>query len=149
MSAKKKEVVESKKGNNLPREKQRILKTLSRIVCVVAKILKVCAIIVAGLLLLAVVFTPVIVKNVKIEENVITVFDTKLEYKYDDTGADLYIGDVLIGRLDNDEKVDFDILINEIAHLDVAKSFAFIELALIAGVAVVFITYFILAQALF
>ena len=95
-------------------------------------------------MLLGIILTPVLVKNIKIEENVITVFDKKVEYKYDDMGVDLYVGKTLIGRLDSEEKVEFDILVNEVAHADVTKSFAFMELALIAGVAVVFITYFIL-----
>ena len=144
MSARKKEVVESKKGNTLPKEKQRLLKMLSGIICVVSKILRVFAIIAAACLLFCIILVPVVIKNIKIESDSITVFDKKIEYKYDDTGVDLYIDKALIARLNDQEKVSFDTIINEISHADMARTFAFAELALIAAVASVFISYFIL-----
>ena len=143
MSAEKKETAKSKKGTNLPKDKQHKIRLLSKIIYIVARILKVCTVIGASCLLLCIVLTPVVVKNIRIEDNKITMFGTEVEYKYNDNEVDLLVGNIAIGSLNSKEKINFDVIINELAKTDMTKSFAFIELALIAGVAVMFIWHFI------
>lgn len=144
MSTEKKVEVKKKKGNNLSKEKQDRVRTLSKIIYIVARIFRVFAVIGAFCLLLGVVLTPVIVKNVRIENGSISVFDTELKYSYSDNKVDLLAGDVVIGSLSNEEKTNFDLIVSELEKADVTRTFALIELALISGVAVIFIIFFIL-----
>ena len=143
MSTEKKVVTKTKKGNNLPKEKQNKIKILSKIIYIVARIFKVLTVIGASCLLLAIVLTPVIIKNIKIENDTVSIFDMELNYKYNANQVDLLVGDIPIGKLEKNEKINFDIMINELAKTDMTKSFAFFELGLIASVAVMFIMHFI------
>ena len=146
MSTEKKEVVKNKKGNKLAKDKQNKVKLLSKTIYIVARILRVFTIIAAVFMLLAIVLTPAVIRNIKVEDNTISIFNMQVEYKYNENDGkiDLLVGDIILGSLSSDEKADFDIIIGELAKTDMTRSFAFIELALIAGVAVIFITYFIL-----
>ena len=143
MSIEKKEV-KSKKGNGLSKEKQDRVRTLSKIIYIVTRIFRVFTVIGIFCLLLGVVLTPVIVRNVKIQDGTISIFDMDLEYKYGDNNVDLLMGDVLIGSFSNEEKANFDLIISELEKTDVTRTFALIELALISSVAVMFICFFIL-----
>lgn len=147
MSTEKKPVVEKKKTNDklkLEKNKQERLKTLSKIIYILARIGKILSIIAIVGLLLCVVLTPVVVKNIKFEDQKITMFGNELKYETNGNQIDLYIDNVIVGSMTSDEKVSFDMIISKLEDTDMTKSFAFIELALIAGSAIMFIFYFIL-----
>lgn len=147
MSTEKKPVVEKKKTNDklkLEKNKQERLKTLSKIIYILARIGKILSIIAIVGLLLCVVLTPVVVKNIKFEDQKITMFGNELKYETNGNQVDLYIDNVIVGSMTSDEKVSFDMIISKLEDTDMTKSFAFIELALIAGSAIMFIFYFIL-----
>ena len=147
MSTEKKPVVEKKKTNDelkLEKNKQERLKTLSKIIYILARIGKILSIIAIVGLLLCVILTPVVVKNIKFEDQTVTMFGNELKYETNGNQVDLYIDNVIVGSMTSDEKVGFDMIISKLEDTDMTKSFAFIELALIAGSAIMFIFYFIL-----
>jgi hypothetical protein len=147
MSTEKKPVVEKKKTNDklkLEKNKQERLKTLSKIIYILARIGKILSIIAIVGLLLCVILTPVVVKNIKFEDQTVTMFGNELKYETNGNQVDLYIDNVIVGSMTSDEKVSFDMIISKLEDTDMTKSFAFIELALIAGSAIMFIFYFIL-----
>ena len=147
MSAEKKPAEEKKKTNDklkLEKNKQERLKTLSKIFYIIARIGKIISIIAIVGLLLCVVLTPVVVKNIKFEDQKITIFGNEIRYETNDNQVDLYIDNVIVGSMTSDEKVSFDMIISKLEDTDMTKSFAFIELALIAETIIMFIFYFIL-----
>ena len=147
MSTEKKVVTEKKKTKDnakLEKNKQERLKVLSKIIYVLAKIGRVVSIIAIVALLLCVVLTPVVVRNIKIEDKTISMFGTELKYEYNGDQIDLSMDNMLIGSLTSDEKSSFDMIVSRLEKTDMTKVFAFVELALIAGTASLFIFYFIL-----
>ena len=85
--------------------------------------------------------------NIKIEDNTISLFDTKIAYETNGNEIDISMGNNLIGSLTSQEKDVFDIFINELKETDMTRVFAFVEIALISDVAILFIIYFVLRYA--
>ena len=147
MSTVKKEVTEKKKTKSnvkLSRDKQEKVRTLSKIIYILARILKVFMIIGVVGIIIAMIFTPVIVKNVKIEDNAITLFGNKVDYKVTDDRVDIMMGNIAIGSLTEDEKIGFDYVISELDNMDFTRTFAYVEIGLLVGGAILIFSYYIL-----
>ncbi len=146
-TAKKEKVEKVKKENiNLPKEKQGRLKTYSKIIYILTRIAKVCLIIGIAFLALTMIIAPVLVKNIKIENGTIEVFDNKLEYVERDGKVALEIKGEPIGTLTSEEKVSFDYIIKELENANISKTFAYIEITIALGVVAMFVLYFILKR---
>ena len=141
---KKKEVKTKEKTiETISDNKQRRIKLLSKVIYISARILKVLSLIAVSFLLLMVVLIPVVVKNIKIEDDTISIFDVEIGYRETSEGVDLLYDDYRFGNLTSEEKVEFDALIKELSASDMPRAFGLIELATIVGVATCFMLYFI------
>lgn len=143
---KKEEITEKKKDSNntcLDIDKQDKIKTISKIIYILARIFRVLipiGIVVIGILMIV---TPVVVKNIKFENDSVDFFGEKLTYQNNGDDVGLYLGDAKIGTLAEDEKVLFDQGVQKLSETNMTKLFCYMELSLAFTIAVVIFTYFI------
>lgn len=129
---------------SLTTNKQNKIKTLSKVMFILAKIAKVFIIIGSISILLFMSVAPVLVKNIKIEDNVISFFGNTLEYKTDGDTNHLMLDNIAIGSLTDDEVIMYDYVISEIKDVNMTKIFISVEISLLFTVAIMVISYFIL-----
>ena len=144
MATEKKET-KAKVEETLDNTKQKRIKSFSQLIYIFAKIIKVFTIIGGVCLIIAMAIVPVLVKNIKVEDGTLNVFDSKLEYRLDDKNQNiLSIDGIEIGSISNEEKVGFDYIMSELAKTNVTKIFAFVEISIIFGIAIMVVYYLIL-----
>lgn len=141
---KKEKVVKKKEIVKLEKDKQDKLKTLSKITYIIAKISKVLAIIGIVGMAIAMIFTPVLVKNIKIENGSIEVFGDKVEYVPNDGKMEIVVNNTNVGTLTDDEKLAFDYVLKELENTNMTKTFAFAELTLVFGIATMIVFFFVM-----
>ena len=90
-----------------------------------------------------IVFTPVVVKNITIKDNTISIFNIKVDYEPSEDGVYLLYDGYRFGELTAKEKLEFDGIVAELSNSDMPRSFGIIELAAIVGAATTFLLYFI------
>lgn len=139
-----KAVKAKKEVTHLTKEKQKKLKTYSKIIYVLTRIAKVCLIIGIVFMALGMILTPVIVKNTKVKDNTLEVFGNKVEYVEKDGKLEMSIKGTPIGTLTNEEKVSLDYVIKEIENTNISNTFAYIEIVIALGIVSMFVLYFIL-----
>ena len=141
------ETEKKNKGNvKFDKEKQQRIKFFSKFISILAILGKVVVSISIIGLLIAMVATPVLVKNIKVNEDSLEIFSNKVTYENKDNKIDLKIGDTIIGTLDNDEIAAFNLIISELKNTNIPKAFGYLELYLASTIAVLVLTYLALSH---
>ena len=137
---------EKKKTNNVKfdKDKQQKMKFLSKFIYILAKIGKVITIIAGVCLLLAMAITPVLVGNISIKDNSITIFGEKVEYENHEDEIVISVKGVKVGSITGDDMVKFNLATNELDKINIPKLFSYVEFALVTSAAIMVLTYFIL-----
>lgn len=138
--------IEKKKTNNVKfdKDKQKKMKFLSKFIYILAKIGKVITIIAGVCLLLAMAITPVLVGNISIKDNSITIFGEKVEYENHEDEIVISVKGVKVGSITGDDMVKFNLATNELDKINIPKLFSYVEFALVTSAAIMVLTYFIL-----
>lgn len=138
--------MEQKKNNNVKfdQDKQHKMKFLSKFIYILAKIGRICMIVGGVCLLLAMIITPVLVNNIDIKDNAMTIFGEKLTFEKGDTETSIMVGDTKVGTMTGDEMLFFNQATNELSKANVTRIFTFVEFALITAGAVLVLSYFAL-----
>lgn len=138
--------IEKKKTNNVKfdKDKQKKMKFLSKFIYILAKIGKVITIIAGVCLLLAMAITPVLVGNISIKDNSITIFGEKVEYENHEDEIVISVKGVKVGSITGDDMTKFDLATGELEKINIPKLFSYVEFALVTSVALMVLTYFIL-----
>ena len=140
---KKTDTVSSVKFNQ---EQQSRLKFVSKFVYILAKIGKVVAIIAGIGILIAIICAPVIVKNVKVENNKLTVYGEEVHYVHEGNNIILKYNNVDIGTLSGEEANEFDNAITELEKVDIPAIFGVCEFYLVVAFAMCVIMYIIMTN---
>ena len=137
---------EKKKTNNVKfdKDKQQKMKFLSKFIYILAKIGKVITIIAGVCILLAMAITPVLVGNISIKDNSITIFGEKVEYENHEDEIVISVKGVKVGSITGDDMPKFNLATNELDKINIPKLFSYVEFALVTSVAIMVLTYFIL-----
>ncbi len=137
---------EKKKTNNVKfdKDKQQKMKFLSKFIYILAKIGKVITIIAGVCILLAMAITPVLVGNISIKDNSITIFGEKVEYENHEDEIVISVKGVKVGSITGDDMVKFNLATNELDKINIPKLFSYVEFALVTSAAIMVLTYFIL-----
>lgn len=137
---------EKKKTNNVKfdKDKQQKMKFLSKFIYILAKIGRIITIIGGVFLLLAMAITPVLVGNISIKDNSITIFGEKVEYENHEDEIVISVKGVKVGSITGDDMVKFNLATNELDKINIPKLFSYVEFALVTSVAIMVLTYFIL-----
>ena len=122
-------------------DKQSKVKFFSKFIYILAKIGKVCSILVAVCLLIGVIVAPVFTKNIKIENNELYVFNEKIHYVHDKNDIILKYNNLDIGTISGEEATDFDIAINELSNVNIASMFGVVEFYLVVALAMCVVVY--------
>lgn len=127
-------------------EKQSRLKFFSKFVYILAKIGMVLAIIGGVALLIAAICAPVIAKNVKAEDNNLTVFGEKVHYVHEGNDIILKYNEIEMGKLTGEEANEFDEAVSEFSEVNTPKIFAVVEFYLVVAMAMCVLLYKILSN---
>lgn len=138
--------MEKKKTNNVKfnKDKQQKMKFLSKFIYILAKIGKVITIIAGVCLLLAMAITPVLVGNISIKDNSITIFGEKVEYENYQDEIVISVKGIKVGSITGDDIAKFNLATSELEKINIPKLFSYVEFALVTSVAITALTYFIL-----
>ena len=146
-TAKKEKVSKAKKEiSTLPKEKQRRLKVYSKIIYCLTRICRAFVIISMIGLAIAMIATPVLVKNIKIKDGTVEVYGNKVTYEEKDGKIELSVKETPIGTLTDKEKESFDYIIKELEKTNMSKTFAYAEVAIALGLCSMFVLYSILKR---
>ena len=137
---------EKKKTNNVKfdKDKQKKMKFLSKFIYILAKIGRIITIIGGVCLLLAMAITPVLVGNISIKDNSITIFGEKVEYENHEDEIVISVKGVKVGSITGDDMTKFNLATGELEKVNIPKLFSYVEFALVTAVAIMVLTYFIL-----
>lgn len=138
--------MEKKKVNNVKfdRDKQHKMKFLSKFIYVLAKIGRIVTVVGGVCILLAMAITPVLVNNLEIKDNNITMFNQKVTFEQGINETAIMVGGNKVGTITGDEMLYFNSATNELSKANVTKLFSFVELALLAAMTTVVLSYFAL-----
>lgn len=137
---------EKKKTNNVKfdKDKQKKMKFLSKFIYILAKIGRIITIIGGVFLLLAMAITPVLVGNISIKDNSITIFGEKVEYEHHEDEIVISVKGVKVGSITGDDMTKFNLATGELEKVNIPKLFSYVEFALVTSAAIMVLTYFIL-----
>ena len=141
---KKKGTVKKVKPACFDKRKQNIIKILSNVIYILAKVAKVFIIIGIVCSLFGMIVVPAIIKNIDVTDDSITVFDYKINFE--NTSDDKLIikhGDSKLIEFGS-EDIYSKKLINEINDENKSKIFSFIELNLLVATFTLMLSYFML-----
>lgn len=118
------------------KEKQKQIKGLSKAIYILARIGKVMSIIGLIGVIIAMIAIPVVVNNLKVEENkIIEIFDNKIEYQEENGNVTLFLDDANNTVVFESEKIVFDTIIDKlenktmtVIYLEIAFTFLIVTL---------------------
>ena len=111
------------------KEKQKKVKTLSKVISVLASLGKVCIWIAIPIIALLIILAPVTIKNIKITEDEITYKDNKLEFLKEDKKIYLVYDNSKVGDVSPNEYEKIKEIVKKNSN---GKLIAFVEMALVS-----------------